>query len=134
MNIILDNLKKYDRNFVKNPLWSTKATRAARNYVYFSKKVDNEERVIGWVDKNFLNGYTIIDSTQLTIEEDGFTKTVWFFETIQQSDNGKIGYRVHSFRDNINTQVSKETGNVMYLMILAKAKEMNHVSVKINHK
>lgn len=130
MNTVLENLKKYDKKFfVEGSISLTEVTRAARNYIYFDEEVDNVHRSIGWQDKDFLNGFTTTKRVQVTVKEDGRTKTVWFFDTIKAGN--KTGYKVSSFRDCIEVQVSQETGNMMYLMIMAKAKELSNVAIEV---
>lgn len=117
MNEIREILHKYDREFVKNALHYTLITRACRNYVLFADRVDGVSRTV----ENPLNGFTRTKRVQVTVSEDNSVKAIWYFDEI--ADNlGRKGYRVSSWRDCIDVEVSKETGNIMYQMIMEKGK------------
>lgn len=129
MNNVLETIKKYDKDFVKGALWHTHVTRPSRNYIVFADRVDNVKREYGYRDKEYLNGYTVEKMVKVTISEDGFLKSVWYFDTIKLGE--QTGYRVRSFKDCLEVQVSKETGNILYMMIMIQAKNMKGASVKV---
>ena len=129
-NKIKEAIRKYDKDFVKNTHWYTLITRCARNYIVFAEKVDGISRAYGWRDKEFLNGYSIIKRIDMKILENDFTKTIWHFKTIK-NDYGKIGYIVSSNRDCLESQVSKETYDIIYQMIIEKSKEISNSKIII---
>lgn len=117
MSNIREILHKYDKEFVKGALHYTLITRACRNYVVFADKVDGVSRTV----EKPLNGYRTAKRIQVTVYEKKSLRCIWYFDTIESY--GKIGYRVSSWRDCIDVEVSKETGNIMYQLIMEKGKE-----------
>lgn len=117
MKDIREILHQYDREFVKNALHYTLITRACRNYVVFADKVDKVSRVV----EHPLNGYRTTKRIQVEVYEKKSLRCIWYFDTIE-TDFGQVGYRVSSWRDCIDVEVSKETGNIMYQMIMEKGK------------
>lgn len=112
-------IKKYDNG----KEYPSRVTRAARNFI-----VSDEVRCYGWNDKEFVNGFQQVKSVKLTVMLGNRIQTIWHFDTIQEKF-GKIGYRVHSWGDQLDVQVSKEDGNAAYLMIMQMSKKVEGIEV-----
>lgn len=117
MEDIKQLIKKYDNG----KSYPSRVTRAANNYIRSVKHY-------GWDDKEFVNGYQQIKSVKVTVMLENSVQTIWHFDTVQERF-GKIGYLVHSWRDHFDLQVSKEDGNIAYLMIMQKAKQIKGAKV-----
>lgn len=117
MEDIKQLIKKYDNG----KSYPSRVTRAANNYIRSVKHY-------GWDDKEFVNGYQQIKTVKVTVMMENRIQTIWHFDTVQEQF-GKIGYRVHSWCDHFDLQVSKEDGNIAYLMIMQKAKQIKGAKV-----
>lgn len=114
MKDIKELINKYDNG----KEYPSKATRAARNFI-----VSNDVKCYGWEDKEFVNGFQLVKSVKLIVMLENRIQTIWCFDTIKGYGD-KVGYRVHSWCDQFDVQISKEDGNTAYLMIMKKAKEI----------
>jgi len=128
MENIKELIKKYDREFVKHSIRHTMITRSARNYIVFAEKVDGVKRTY-WFDDNFLNGYSTIKKTKVEILENSWVKSVWYFKVIEAGN--RIGYKIDSWLDCLDVQVSKETFDIVYQMIIEKQKEVPNSEIII---
>ncbi len=111
-------VKKYDYG-KKCPY--AEVTRAAINYIHSVK-------CYGWEDEEHVNGYQCIKWVKVTVNVDNRTQTIWNFRTVQERF-GKVGYIVDSWRNQFERQVSKEDGNIAFLMIMEKAKEVKGAKI-----
>lgn len=119
----MDKIEKLINEFDNGKEYPSRVTRAANNYIRSVKHY-------GWDDDEFVNGYQLIKSVKVTVMMKDNIQTIWHFDTVQEQF-GKIGYIVHSWRDHFDLQVSKEDGNIAYLMIMQKAKEVKGAKVII---
>ena len=117
----MEDIKQLIKEYDNGKSYPSRVTRAANNYIRSMKHY-------GWDDAEFVNGYQQIKSVKVTVMLENRIQTIWHFDTIQETWGrewkGKIGYRVHSWCDHFDLQVSKEDGNIAYLMIMQKAKEV----------
>lgn len=113
-------VKKYDYG-KKFPY--AEITRPAINYIHSVK-------CYGWEDKEHVNGYQCIKWVKVTVEVNDRIQTIWNFRTVQEQF-GKVGYIVDSWCNQFERQVSKKDGNIAYMMIMEKAKEIKGVKIII---
>lgn len=99
------------------------ATDNARRFL-----LSDRAKTYGWKDEEFINGYSRIKTVKVTVMYNDSVTSIWYFETARETF-GKIGYIVHSWRNQINVQVSKEDGNKAYAMIMREAKEIKGCKV-----
>lgn len=112
-SIIEDLIKSEEANISKSTLIASKVTKAARHYVYNSELPSTQ-----------LNGFHTEERVELTVlGKNSNTETVWYIEKIADRFNN-IGYRIESWRDCLDVQVTQETANLAYLMIVTKATEV----------
>lgn len=99
-------------------IYPSKTTKPAVRYIH------NSARIIGWADTEefVMNAYQTIKRRKLTIKKNNRIEVVWFFDTVKAIYGDKIGYNVHSWGDQLNVQISKEDGNIVYRMIMENAK------------
>ena len=119
MENIKELVRKHDHG-KKAPY--AEVTRAAINYIHSVK-------CYGWGDEeHVVYGVQDVKWVKVTVMVNNRTDTVWSFRTIKDM-SGKIGYRVNSWRNQFDRQVSKEDGNIAFLMIMEKAKEVKGAKV-----
>lgn len=119
----MKDIKELIKEFECGKEYPSKATRAARNFI-----VSDKVRCYGWNDREFVNGFQTIKSVKVTVMLENRIQTIWYFDIIKGYGD-KIGYRVHSWCDQLDVQVSKEDGNMAYLMIMQKVKELKGAKV-----
>ena len=120
-SIVEDLIKSEEASILKGTLISSEVTKAARHYVYNSESPETQ-----------LNGFHIEERCELTVlGKTSHTETVWYIEKIADNFNN-IGYRIESWRDCLDVQVTQETANLAYLMIVTKATEVKDSQLIIN--
>lgn len=117
------NIEQLIREHDNGKEYPSRVTRAARRFI-----MSDSVKHYGWGDEEFVNGFQLVKEVKLTVMLENRTQTIWRFETIQERF-GKIGYRVHSWGDQFDAQVSKEDGNTAYLMIMQMAKKVKGAKV-----
>ena len=117
----MNNIEELIKEFENGNNYPSVVTHAAKKYI---KQVKH----YGWLDNEFVNGYQRIKEVKITVMVDNSIQTIWYFRTVKDA-HGKIGYIIDSWADHFDLQVDKEDGNTAYMMIMAKAKEVNGAKV-----
>ena len=77
----------------------------------------------GFNDDEFVNGYKVVAETVVTTYYQDGLEAVWYFDKVEEEYTNKIGYIVSSWRNQLDMQVSKETGNKAFQLIIDRARK-----------
>jgi hypothetical protein len=117
------NIEQMIRKHDNGKEYPSRVTRAARRFI-----VSDDVKCYGWGDEEFVNGFQQVKTVKVIVTMNNRIQTIWHFDTIQERF-GKIGYRVHSWCDQIDVQISKEDGNTAYLMIMQMVERVDGAKV-----